>query len=91
MQRRTPWLVTVAIVIAMPVAVLAADPPPSASAPPAATPPGGATPAPASPQAPATEPGTPPAPAANAKPSSGRFEPTEKIRADFDVSFPVDI
>jgi hypothetical protein len=23
--------------------------------------------------------------------SSGRFEPTEKVRADFDVSFPVDI
>jgi hypothetical protein len=37
-----------------------------------------------------------PAPAAEAdrKPvgaSSGRFEPTEKVRADFDVSFPVDI
>jgi hypothetical protein len=40
--------------------------------------------------------GDKPAPAAEAdgKPagaSSGRFEPTEKVRADFDVSFPVDI
>jgi hypothetical protein len=24
-------------------------------------------------------------------PTPGRFEPTEKVRADFDVSFPVDI
>jgi hypothetical protein len=24
-------------------------------------------------------------------PSPNRFEPTEKVRADFDVSFPVDI
>ena len=24
-------------------------------------------------------------------PSPGRFEPTEKVRADFDVSFPIDI
>jgi hypothetical protein len=26
-----------------------------------------------------------------AGPSPGRFEPTEKVRADFDVSFPIDI
>ena len=36
-----------------------------------------------------------PAAATDRKPSgaasSGRFEPTEKVRADFDVSFPVDI
>jgi cytoskeletal protein RodZ len=36
-----------------------------------------------------------PASATDRKPpgaaSSGRFEPTEKVRADFDVSFPVDI
>lgn len=25
------------------------------------------------------------------KPSPSRFEPTEKVRADFDVSFPIDI
>ncbi len=35
-----------------------------------------------------------PAAATDRKPASapsGRFEPTEKVRADFDVSFPVDI
>jgi len=35
-----------------------------------------------------------PATATDRKPASapsGRFEPTEKVRADFDVSFPVDI
>ena len=43
--------------------------------------------------APAGEKNAPPA-ATDRKPSapsSGRFEPTEKVRADFDVSFPVDI
>ena len=37
---------------------------------------------------------TAPATATDRKPASapsGRFEPTEKVRADFDVSFPVDI
>jgi len=29
--------------------------------------------------------------AATAGPSPTRFEPTEKVRADFDVSFPIDI
>jgi hypothetical protein len=35
----------------------------------------------------------PPAAATDRKPatSPGRFEPSEKVRADFDVSFPVDI
>jgi hypothetical protein len=33
----------------------------------------------------------PPAPPAAAKGSPQRFEPTEKVRPDFDVSFPVDI
>jgi hypothetical protein len=46
---------------------------------------------------PATAPVTEPEPAvaADKAPSSAstpsRFEPTEKVRADFDVSFPVDI
>jgi hypothetical protein len=31
------------------------------------------------------------APDRKAGPPPGRFEPTEKVRADFDVSFPVDI
>jgi hypothetical protein len=30
-------------------------------------------------------------PAAPKGPTPGRFEPTEKVRADFDVSFPIDI
>jgi hypothetical protein len=34
-------------------------------------------------------PATPPPKAVGATP--GRFEPTEKVRADFDVSFPIDI
>jgi len=35
--------------------------------------------------------GTPEQPAASVGPTPGRFEPTEKVRADFDVSFPIDI
>jgi hypothetical protein len=30
-------------------------------------------------------------PAVPTAPSPARFEPTEKVRADFDVSFPIDI
>lgn len=70
----------------------AADPPAPAdatAAAPAAVPATAATPAPATNADPGDK--APPAPAATSKPSSGRFEPTEKIRADFDVSFPVDI
>jgi hypothetical protein len=37
---------------------------------------------------PAAKPATPPA---SKGPTPARFEPTEKVRADFDVSFPVDI
>jgi hypothetical protein len=58
----------------------------------------GATPAQSAPPAAASEsetaeaataaPATPPAPAGK---SPARFEPTEKVRADFDVSFPIDI
>jgi hypothetical protein len=36
----------------------------------------------------------PPAPADRSRPvgpTPGRFEPTEKVRADFDVAFPIDI
>lgn len=60
-------------------------PPPEAGAPQATT-------------SPAAEPGEeePPPDAAPRKPgvvgpTPGRFDPTEKVRADFDVSFPVDI
>jgi hypothetical protein len=48
---------------------------------------------PAAPPANATEDKAPPSAATDRKPgtSPGRFEPSEKVRADFDVSFPVDI
>jgi hypothetical protein len=46
----------------------------------------------AEPAAPAADkPASAAAPDRKAGPSPGRFEPTEKVRADFDVSFPVDI
>ncbi len=66
-----------------PPAAPAANPPASASTPaPSGTPPAKAS-------APAAE-TLPPAPASS-KPSPQRFEPTEKVRPDFDVAFPVDI
>jgi hypothetical protein len=82
-----------------------AQAPQAAPAGPAATPAtGGSTAAPVAagkPAAPAAsqpkpaEPTTPPAAGANrgtaAGPAQEHFEPTEKVRADFDVSFPVDI
>jgi hypothetical protein len=47
----------------------------------------------APPAAPAEGKSEPPAAATDRKPgtSPSRFEPSEKVRADFDVSFPVDI
>lgn len=70
----------------------AASPGPAAAGPAAPEAPAEAVAAPAEPAAPAAD---KPAPAAapdrKAGPSPGRFEPTEKVRADFDVSFPVDI
>jgi hypothetical protein len=70
--------------------VRAADPTPAApgAAPPAqaAAPPAAATPAPATPEV--RDPGV------NATTGKGtplHFEPTEKTRADFEVSFPTDI
>jgi hypothetical protein len=70
----------------------AAEPP--ASAPPAAA--QSATGAPAASAASPTAEAPAPAPAAGKPagpvgPTRDRFEPTEKVRADFDVSFPVDI
>jgi nucleoid-associated protein YgaU len=82
--------------------VLRAQEPPKATATPAAPAPAGepAAEPPVAASAAGAE-GTAPesdkaAPAAEtdrkpASASSGRFEPTEKVRADFDVSFPVDI
>jgi hypothetical protein len=68
---------------------------PPAPAAPAATGPSEAPPAAGEPaRDPAAEAGRPTAKGsspANAGPTPGRFEPTEKVRADFDVAFPVDI
>jgi hypothetical protein len=47
-------------------------------------------PAPASAPSPAASPGAPAKPDA-ARSTPQRFEPTEKVRADFEVSFPIDI
>jgi hypothetical protein len=72
------------------VSVLRAQetPPSAASEPPAAQ-----AAAPEAPPPPAEVPAAKPAspPERKPGPSQGRFEPTEKVRADFDVSFPVDI
>jgi hypothetical protein len=73
------------------ITVLRAQEPPAAPSP--APPAGPATPEPAAPApAAATD---PKAAKTNAPPAStstpARFEPTEKVRADFDVSFPIDI
>ena len=64
----------------------AADP-----APPAATPATPATPVATPPASPASDAEAVPPPPATGKGSPQRFEPTEKVRPDFDVAFPVDI
>ena len=64
-------------------------PSPPASAPaPSASPPSPAAPASGPP---AASPPASTAPAAKPGRTQDRFEPSEKVRADFDVSFPVDI
>jgi hypothetical protein len=77
------------------VTALRAQEPPQAPAPePVEAPaPGQDTATPAEGTAAPPEGTAPPAADAGRKPgtSPGRFEPTEKVRADFDVSFPVDI
>jgi hypothetical protein len=77
------------------VTVLRAQEPPAALPPVAAPPPPAAAPAGTNPAAPAVATDPKPAGKANEPPAStstpSRFEPTEKVRADFDVSFPVDI
>ena len=63
------------------------QPPAPATAAPSAT-----APAPAARERAAADAGAKQAgPAAPADSSPARFEPTEKVRADFDVSFPIDI
>lgn len=73
------------------VAMAAVPQQPPAAPPAATTPPPAAT---APPPATESPPATPPKPAPKAPagtPSPTRFEPTDKVRADFDVSFPIDI
>jgi hypothetical protein len=78
MKRSAAGLLTGLALLVARLALAETPAPPSSS--PAATPSATATPA--------------PAPAAPAKPATTtpqHFEPTEKVRADFDVSFPIDI
>ena len=93
---RSRWHLLGAVALLAVVGVLRAQepqapaPPPPASAPaPAANPPATNPPAADPPASTAPAAGAPPA----AKPgrTQDRFEPTEKVRADFDVSFPIDI
>lgn len=85
-MKRSLKLVLLAVAAGGVVAVTLAQTPPAA---PAVAAPTAAAPAATSPAA------TSPAIAAPATPtpavSPERFEPTDKVRADFDVSFPIDI
>lgn len=105
-RRIAAWLATLALGAAGAVTLaLAQQPPTSTSPPPGATPPATeSTPAPAAtppaepsaaePKAtqPSAKPAASPAPKpAAAKGSPQHFEPTEKVRPDFDVAFPIDI
>ena len=66
-------------------------PPAPAAAPSSAPVPAAAAPAAKEDAAQADAPARPANPPASTAASPGRFEPTEKVRADFDVSFPIDI
>jgi len=96
----------VALAAAAWVAIAAAQETPAPTAPAGTVPPRPAAAATASPAPPAEASSTAPAPAADAaeksapksvgatggsKSSPQRFEPTEKVRPDFDVAFPIDI
>ena len=81
-------------------AALAIEPPKDKPAAPAASPapperapaePAANTPSPAAEEELEELPPLPPADAADAGPPPQRFTPTEKVRADFPVSFPIDI
>lgn len=106
-HRRIAWIATLALggAGAMTLA-LAQQPPADATTPAATTPPATApAPAPADSPAPTTdatttpdaaETGEKPAAAPKPKPATAKgspqhFEPTEKVRPDFDVAFPIDI
>ena len=77
---RSRWHLLGAVALLAVVGVLRAQEPQAPAPPPPAS-----APAPAA-NPPATNP-----PAAKPGRTQDRFEPTEKVRADFDVSFPIDI
>ena len=92
---RSRWHIVGAVALLAVAGVLRAQQPtapapsPPASAPaPSASPPSTAAPASGPP---AASPPASTAPAAKPGRTQDRFEPSEKVRADFDVSFPVDI
>jgi hypothetical protein len=80
------FLVAVSL-LAVTVAGIAVGADAAQPAPPVSATPPPATPAPSPP---ATPPAKPPA-AESPSPPTERFEPSERVRADFEVSFPVDI
>ena len=88
---RSRWHIFGALALLAVVGVLRAQEPEAPASTPPANPPAPAPNAPAT-SAPAAATPAAAAPAA-AKPgrTQDRFEPSEKVRADFDVSFPVDI
>lgn len=80
-------LVTTGAVAGLTQAVRAQQSPPAPAEPPS----GDAAPATEQDDEPVPPPATTPSKPAAAKGSPQRFEPTEKVRPDFDVAFPVDI
>lgn len=98
-MHRTSWLVIAGLVVAG--AAWALDPPRPAQAPPETPPQAASEPAPST--APQPEPAAesvpaaedeetlPPPPAKSTGPTPQRFDPSEEVRADFPVSFPIDI
>lgn len=88
MNRNLKYALAVAAVAGGAVLVAGAQTPrPVPGSAPATTPPPMATATPATPVTPPAAPAPAPSPAV----SPERFEPTDKVRADFDVSFPIDI
>jgi hypothetical protein len=93
---RSRWHLLGAVALLAVVGVLRAQEPQAPASPPPASAPAPAANPPAT-NPPAANPPASTAPAAGAPPAAksgrtqDRFEPTEKVRADFDVSFPIDI
>jgi hypothetical protein len=93
---RTSWLVIAGLVVAG--AAWALDPPQPAQPPPEAAAEAASEPAPRTAE-PVAEPAPvaeddetpPPPPVKSTGPTPQRFDPSEEVRADFPVSFPIDI